>query len=85
MDLTNNEIKELLENSNTITRFMDDDYSKEEINLAFEEIKKEICYNENSRVVCELSDYFSGREENEKELLSRNNTHCFGGCGNYIE
>ena len=45
-DLTNNEIKELLENSNTITRFMADEYSKEDINLAFEEIKKEICYNE---------------------------------------
>ena len=46
-DLTNSEIKKLLKNSNTITRFMDDEYSKEEINIAFEEIKKEICYNEN--------------------------------------
>ena len=26
---------------------MDDEYSKEDINLAFEEIKNEICYNEN--------------------------------------
>ena len=46
-DLTNKEIKELLKNSNTITRFLDDEYSKEDINLAFEEIKNEICYNEN--------------------------------------
>lgn len=45
-DLSYIEIKSILENSDTITMFLDDEYSKEDINIAFERIKKEISYNE---------------------------------------
>lgn len=47
IDLSDEEIKNILENSSTITRFLDDEYSKDDINLAYEEIKKEIIYDEN--------------------------------------
>lgn len=45
-DLSYIEIKSILENPDTITMFLDDEYSKEDINIAFERIKKEISYNE---------------------------------------
>lgn len=47
INLSDEEIKNILEDSSTITRFLDDEYSKDDINLAYEEIKKEINYDEN--------------------------------------
>ncbi len=47
MDLSDEDIKSILEDSSTITSFLEDEYSKEDKDLALEELKKEIIYNEN--------------------------------------
>ena len=44
-DISEEEIEEILNNSDTITRFLDDEYSKEDNDKAFEVLKDEIHYN----------------------------------------
>lgn len=47
MNASDEEIKNILEDSSTITRFLEDEYSKDDINLAYERITEEIKYDEN--------------------------------------
>ncbi|MBQ9280447.1 MAG: transposase [Clostridia bacterium] len=45
IDISNEEIKDILRNSDTITRFLDDEYSKDDKIKAFKELSDEYQYN----------------------------------------
>ena len=44
-DLTDEDIKDIMDNSYTITRFLDDEYSKDDMEEAFKQLSEKYCFN----------------------------------------